>query len=75
MKNPSTPVRSHITDKKLYIKATSVIQTLKDDLLELLTHPEEDMFATEYLKDRIALLEQSFKIWEDEKNKANELDN
>lgn len=62
----------HPKTDKLFIEADDMIELLKDELLYLLSNPDEDALASDYLKDRITVLKDNFGRWEKsgkEKNK------
>ena len=66
---PHTKVNSLFNrNDERYIKAVDVIQTMKEDLLYILTHKDSDLFASEYIQDRIQMWEDNLKAW-DEKHK------
>lgn len=63
MKVPKTQFNQYKICDKTYVQVENIIEALKEDLLHLLSNPDEEMFASEYLKDRIQLWERALKAW------------
>jgi hypothetical protein len=59
-------------DNTIYINNKDVLALLKEDLIELLSNPDQEMFASEYIKDRILLIEHNVKRSEETFKKRKE---
>ena len=64
MKPPNTTISSHSFNGKRYINARNIVDFLNDDLLYILSNPSEDMFASEYIKERIQMWTDNIDMWE-----------
>jgi hypothetical protein len=47
------------------VNLSDIIATLKDDLIEMLTNPDEEMLASEYIQSEIKIWENFLKRTED----------
>ena len=65
LKLPNTKVTHHLSGDEVYVEGCDIVQVMKDDLLYILSNPDEDIFASEYLKERIEAWEQNLKAWEE----------
>ena len=57
----STICNYHLRNGEVYIRYNDVIDCLKDDLLAILSNPDDDLFTSDYLKLVIASREKSEK--------------
>ncbi|MCP3686744.1 MAG: hypothetical protein GY861_29245 [bacterium] len=64
-----TSIGNRLICDTLYISSKDMITFLKDELLYILSNPDEDELTSEYLKDRVALLEYGFEQWKDKRKK------
>lgn len=63
-KFPVTKIKHIIHKGEVYIHGDSIIEFFKDELLDFLTNPDEEVFASEYIKDRINLWRINIEEWE-----------
>ena len=60
----SNKITHNYIDGKIFIQGKSIIAWLKEDLLYLLQHEDDEVLSSEYLQDRIKLFESNFGDWE-----------
>jgi hypothetical protein len=68
IKNANTMTHMFIKGE-MYIEGNSIVAWLKDDLLYLLQHEDDEVMSSEYLQDRITLFQTNFDLWKKEKEK------
>lgn len=65
MKRPNTQIISVTCDNKRYIEADCIVAWLKDELLLALSEDENDVFASDFLKDRLKVFKSMRQRWKD----------
>ena len=69
MKRPSSKIISHDLNGERWVKLSSIMDWLKDELIIQATEEEEEMFAKEFLTDRLKVWESMKEKWEEDDGK------